>query len=234
MRLRPFFSFYGAKWRASNYYQPPAYDTIVEPFAGSACYALRYFQKQVILVDADPDIAGLWQWLIDVPEKEIAALPEDIEDLDSIDLPSPAKTLIGFWFVKGSAVAVRRPYAWARTGKWSNQFWGADIKARICSQIKYIRHWRVINASYKDAVLPEEATWFIDPPYQVAGKHYRYNNINYTDLGCWCRTRRGQVIVCEQQGADWLPFEKFKDIKALKSRITSEVVYYQGDHGLLI
>lgn len=56
-----------------------------------------------------------------------------------------------------------------------------------------------------------DATWFIDPPYRGRpGSHYRYGSklIDYTNLAAWCQMLPGQVIVCEQHGADWLPFER--------------------------
>jgi hypothetical protein len=62
--------------------------------------------------------------------------------------------------------------------------------------------------SYAD--LPNaECTWFIDPPYVDAGKNYPCGSkdINYDHLAAWCRSRKGQVIVCENEGATWLPFE---------------------------
>jgi site-specific DNA-adenine methylase len=34
--LRPFFTFYGGKWRAAPFYDAPTHGHIVEPFAGSA------------------------------------------------------------------------------------------------------------------------------------------------------------------------------------------------------
>jgi hypothetical protein len=38
--LRPFFSYYGAKWGLGRHYSAPAHWTVVEPFAGSAGYSL--------------------------------------------------------------------------------------------------------------------------------------------------------------------------------------------------
>jgi hypothetical protein len=38
------------------------------------------------------------------------------------------------------------------------------------------------------------------------GYLYPYNRLNYSELAAWCRSRPGQVIVCEEEGADWLPF----------------------------
>jgi len=36
---------------------------------------------------------------------------------------------------------------------------------------------------------------------------YGYNKpINYTELGEWSKSRSGQIIVCENVGADWMDF----------------------------
>lgn len=79
--------------------------------------------------------------------------------------------------------------------------------ARVAAQVEFIRHWRVIHGDYTEA--PDiEATWLIDGPYQgEAGEHYRHGSrdIDYAHLARWS-PRRGQVVVCEALGADWLPF----------------------------
>jgi hypothetical protein len=80
-----------------------------------------------------------------------------------------------------------------------------------------IRHWRITQASYLD-IPNEPATWFIDPPYEVAGRAYRFHSIDYPALGDWCRSRSGQVMVCENKGANWLPFRPFRTIKGLEGR----------------
>jgi site-specific DNA-adenine methylase len=48
--LRPFFPYYGSKWRAARAYPPPLHRQIVEPFAGSAGYALRYRSREAVYV----------------------------------------------------------------------------------------------------------------------------------------------------------------------------------------
>jgi len=58
--VRSFFYFYGGKWLAAPRYPAPRYDTIIEPFAGSAGYSLRYPDKRVVLVERDPKIAATW------------------------------------------------------------------------------------------------------------------------------------------------------------------------------
>jgi hypothetical protein len=101
------------------------------------------------------------------------------------------------------------------------------VKETIAQQLPKIRHWRVRHCSYSDAPLVN-ATWFIDPPYQRAGKYYRFNStgIDYKALSRWCRSRPGQVIVCENRGADWLPFEKLSDVKTTRANYRSREVVW--------
>lgn len=100
-----------------------------------------------------------------------------------------------------------------RSGLRPKSYWGPEVRAQIASQVNAIKHWTVINASYEEA--PDiEASFFIDPPYQRAGTHYRQKFKEFDSLGAWCKSRRGQVIVCEEAGADWLPFQPFGVFKA--------------------
>ena len=87
---------------------------------------------------------------------------------------------------------------------------------RMADVIDECRHFEIHHGDYADA--PDvEATWFIDPPYRVAGRtvgshtrggRYTHPNvdIDYGALGAWCQSRAGQTIVCEQAGASWLPW----------------------------
>jgi site-specific DNA-adenine methylase len=224
-RLRPFFSFYGGKWRAYKKYPAPSHTSIIEPFAGSAGYSTRYPDRNVTLYEADPVIAGVWDYLIHTPEPEIRRLPIG-DDLWSGDfkIPVEAQNLIGFWLNHGTTRPSRSASAWMRAGKHDTSFWGEAIRERIASQVQHIRHWTIRNESYANAV-NRPATWFIDPPYQTpAGRHYRLSDIDYEHLGKFCQERHGQVIVCEQQGAEWLPF---RSIGAFKSTLgqTKEVTW---------
>ena len=100
--------------------------------------------------------------------------------------------------------------------------------------LRFIRHWKVIHGSYLD-VEDDEATWFVDPPYQHAGKLYRRGagDIDFEHLGRWCRSRQGQVMVCEAEGADQLPFEPFREIKANPSvtggYVSNEVLWTNAE-----
>jgi site-specific DNA-adenine methylase len=81
--LRPFFSFYGGKWRAAPYYPTPQFNRVIEPFAGAAGYSTRHHERDVVLVEADPVIAGLWRWLIAAPSSEVLALPAVVSVVSS-------------------------------------------------------------------------------------------------------------------------------------------------------
>lgn len=223
--LRPFFSFYGGKWRDARRYPPPRHGHIIEPFAGSAGYSVRHHDRAVTLVDADPVIAGVWRYLICVKPAELLSLPLTFEHVDDVQGPQEARWLIGFWLNRAPSLPRCAPSSWMRSGIRPGSFWGEAVRARLAWQVEHIRHWQVIEGNYPEAGDPE-ATWFVDPPYQVQGRHYRKRVDDYAALATWCRQRRGQVIVCEQEGADWLPFRPLHSAKtARRGRRSAEAVW---------
>ena len=213
--LRPFFGFYGGKWRdAVKHYAPPKYDTIIEPFAGSAGYALRYCDRRVILCERDPVVAGVWLYLTKVSAEEILSIP-DIPPGGSVldlDIPQEAQWLVGFWLNRGTSRPRKSPSKWMRDKIRPGSFWGDRVRSTIAAQVDAIRHWEVYPCSYDKCPEAGPATWFIDPPYQTTGHHYRFGSsgIDYSELATWCQSRAGQVIVCENQGADWLDFRPLR------------------------
>ena len=237
MTLAPFFSFYGGKWRSAPKYPRPERNVIVEPFAGSAGYSTRYSSKKVFLVEKDDVIASVWEYLIGAHCDEIMCLP-DIEDGQSVDdlcVCDGARALIGFWLVKGASRPNKTMSAWGRDPMHRSQFWGHRARKRIASQVGLIRHWEVIRGDYSSA--PDiDATWFVDPPYEIKGKYYKIGSthLDYQRLAEWCLSRKGQAIVCENTGASWLPFKHFDDAKANESKsgskISREAIYVVGGH----
>jgi hypothetical protein len=240
--MKPFFTYFGGKYRVAPKYPSPIHDTIIEPFAGSAGYSVRNYNKNVILYDLDEKIIGLWKYLISVKQREIMSLPTNISDgLDSIpNVCEEAKWLIGFWLNKGTSSPSKSPSLWMRQGIRPNSFWGDTIRNRIAFQVEKIRHWKAIHSSYQNIERNYTATWFVDPPYEKAGKDYKHSSkmIDFQHLGEWCRFRNGQVIVCENAGAEWLPFKPFLTIKGTEGKNRSgdsrEVIWYQDDGGLLL
>lgn len=214
MSLKPFFCYYGGKWRAAPKYPAPTCEAIIEPFAGAAGYSTRYPDRKVILVERDPTIAALWRYLIRVSAAEIRAIPliGPGQTVDDLGVCEEARSLVGFWLNKGSAQPKRRPSSRFLSGARPNSHWGAVVREIIASQVDQIRHWRLVEASYSELIAPaRRATWFVDPPYQQQGVYYRCSarEIDFAHLGAWCQALRGQVMVCEQEGADWLPFAPY-------------------------
>lgn len=232
--LRPFFGYYGGKWRdALKHYPVPRYGTIVEPFAGSAGYALRYADRRVILCELDPIVAAVWQYLIRVKPKEILAIPDlaPDESVDELAICQEAKWLVGFWLNRAASSPRKRPSKWMRDGIRPGSFWGSRVRETIGSQVEAIRHWKIYNCSYLECPEPGPATWFVDPPYQLAGKHYRFGSegLDFSALAGWCRSRVGQVLVCENAGATWLPFRDLADVKTTRAGRRSMEVLWTND-----
>ena len=229
MRLRPFFTYMGGKFRAAPSYPHPLHKTIIEPFAGSAGYSVRHPSRNVILYDIDPKIFGVWDYLIKVSSEEIRQLPLVFEDVRNLDIPIEAQWLIGFWVNKGNTQPCFKPSAWMRSKVREDSQWGQVIRNRIAYQIDKIRHWRVFNKSF-DQIDNQKATWYIDPPY-IGLNLYKYSTIDYSVLAKWCKNRCGQVIVCENQGAKWLPFRFHKTISATnhpsRAGVSHEAIWYQ-------
>lgn len=226
--MRPFFTYYGGKYRAAPRYPAPTHGVIVEPFAGSAGYSLRHPDRDVLLMDSDPLIAETWRYLLSASERDVRALPLWGHGWTHTDelagrLPVGAIHLIGFWLNKGMTAPCKTLTVWARNGFRPDSYWGAVIRERIATQLDGVRHWRFIEGDY--SLAPDiEATWFVDPPYQYAGTRYRHGarDVDYARLADWCRARRGQVMVCENDGATWLPFQPFMAAKSQSAARTGQ------------
>lgn len=230
--LSPFFSYYGSKQRDAGKYPDPRYDTIIEPFAGSAGYSLRYYDRKVILYEKNEIIFGVLDYLIHAPAYEIGRFPAWVEHVDHLPhwVPQEGRDLVGLWMNISNTGPRKTPSTRCREGKG----WRAGIRDRIAAQMPFIRHWKVRLGSYEEA--PNiKATWHIDPPYIDKGIHYPCSSehIDYKALANWCRSRPGQVMVCEQEGADWLPFKPLHVVPAHSSRgkkaTTAEVLWVKPD-----
>lgn len=227
MRLRPFFSFYGSKWSLAPHYDPPKSERVIECFAGSAGYATLHDSKEVLLVDIDPNICQLWEYLIGVTEGEILGLPLEFEHVDELTgVCEEAKLLLGFWINVATTFPCKTFSKWSRQQNATGVYfgcWGEKIRARVARQLARIRHWKVICSSY--AELPDmEGTYFVDPPYQEMGHKYRFSHVDFEHLAEWCRARAAagnQVIACEAEGATWLPFRALREkTKVDRKRVT--------------
>lgn len=248
---RPFFSYFGGKHKIGLRYPEPKHQTIVEPFAGSAGYATKWLDHDVVLYDPDPNVFSVWNYLINIATPEsIYALPEieirdggpkDQKPLEDYGIEDPgAHNLIGFWLGRGSTQPAKRPGPWMRSEEYKTSFWGSHIKERIATQLPYIKHWKIEKLMYQQIpleVVSTPSTWHLDPPYKVMGVSYKKSAsaIDYNYLQWWCRSLAGQVMVCENANSGWLPWEEYPLVKLVSTRKkdTFEVIATNDDEWLL-
>ena len=200
------FNYFGSKSRIAHHYPVPRHRLIIEPFCGSAAYALRYFDHDVWLNDKNPLIVAMWKWLRAARREDIERLQElrpgeDLRDSKFNWMSEVEKAIVGYCARRCAPEPGNTTSGWAAEALDIRRF-----KFRALESLEHIRHWQITCMDYRD--LPNvEATTFVDAPYQHARMHYPHHYLDYDELACWCQTRRGQVVVCEEMGATWLPFK---------------------------
>lgn len=217
------FYYYGRKKQIAKHYPSPKFDTIIEPFAGSAAYSLygEHWKKEVILIERDERVSTVWQWLID------EATPSKISSLPDLEVGEKSSE---FLHIIHAASKMAFHYKTIKVTPVLARNW--EISKRYMAENLFkVKHWRIINEDY--TLAPDvEATWFIDPPYKEdAGKGYRYGSklIDYQRLAEWAKNREGEVIFCEGNCGDYLPFRPLLDLKGVAGKTSKEVIYYQSN-----
>lgn len=225
------FFYFGRKRSLGRFYPPPGHRTVIEPFAGSAAYADRHIRSldRVILVELREDVVKMWRQLLD-------------PDLTVDDICPPVTLGVDTTNQFHVNAAVSGGGRYHRLKATPVMVMNVDILRRQLPAAR--RQWQdrdveIIHGDY--TLAPDiEATWFVDPPYQgQQGSHYPHGSrdIDYPALGAWCRARTGQVIVCEGEGADWLPFVPLGGLVSVRGKRSNEAVYLNGepfDHGRLL
>lgn len=226
--MTPFWLYYGGKFRIAPKYPVPEYRTIIEPFAGAAGYATRFPDRDVILIDENPIIANLWKWLIRVSPSDIRKLPllKEGQTIKELSICQEAKWLLGFWVSTGCAEPCQQASTRMKDDAKLRHHWGGRIREKIARQVQYIRHWKIKEGSYRSA--PDiKAMWFVDPPYQKAGYRYKHSStiLDFDSLATWCMARKGTTVVCENEGASWLPFQSFCKATSQHKDVSEEVIF---------
>ena len=70
------FSYYGSKSKIVHLYPTPKFDDINEVFAGSARYSLRFWDRNITLIDKYQVIIDVWKYLQLASVKDILGLPK--------------------------------------------------------------------------------------------------------------------------------------------------------------
>lgn len=209
--------YYGAKLKLVDKYPKPLHKRIIEPFAGSAQYSLKYWDNDVLLIDKYDVIIRIWKWLQKCSPNDIIKLPvinlgQNVNDF-KWDCEE-AKWLVGFNLAMGAFEPRNKPTKWTTTERPLRQ--GNKLKL-IANSLYKIKHWNFVCGEY-NCVDNVEATWFIDPPYMKGGQYYKYHDINYLELGEWTKTRKGQVIACGNSSDNWLPFVPIGNLSGVKNK----------------
>lgn len=237
--MKPFISYYGMKWQAACHYGPPRRDLVIEPFAGGAGYSTYWDCPNVRLYDLDEDVCALWDFLIHCSADDIEAIPSVFRTDDEWQaLPRPQRFLTQLNINFGRCRLDRslsNPYLRHVNGVETvramtlRRLWGEETKRTLILQKPRIAAWTITQGSYADIPM-SEAHWHVDPPYQgPPGRGYRHDQIDFDHLGEWCKALPGAVDVCEQEGADWLPFRPFKDLRASGGKRSEEVIWQKGE-----
>lgn len=215
------FSYYGSKSKIVDYYPPPKHKRIIEPFAGSARYSLKYWQNDVTLIDKYENVIKVWQWLKECSEDDINGLPrlKKGDDIRKMNLSDAEFLFLSFACSAGSSSP---RYTVSKFGEQNAK----TLYSNTLKHLHKIKHWEIKLGSY-DELENVEATWFIDPPYQFGGHEYKHSNkqINFTELAEWCKTRRGQTIVCENTKANWLSFKPVIEFTGTQKLTTVEAIW---------
>lgn len=214
------FYYYGRKKQLAKHYPDALHDVIIEPFAGAAAYSMYRdrWKKQVYLIERDPRVAEIWQWLIE------EASPATISSLPELKVGEKSSE---FLHIIHAATKMAFAYKTIKVTPVLERNW--EISRRLMAEsVHKVKHWQIICGDY--TVAPDiEATWFIDPPYRgPAGRGYKYSSdqIDYTDLAAWIRSRQGQVIACEGAEGDYLPFEPLRTSMGVAGKQSVEKVWF--------
>lgn len=218
------FSYYGSKTKICDKYPKPKGDLIIEPFAGAAKYSLLHFEKEVILVDKYRELIEIWKWLQQCSPKDILRLPilKMGETIEGMDFGCEgANYFMGFMVGRGLS---RPQYKVSPFVGSEKQYHFQYTYKRIASELYKIKHWKFICDDYRN-IDNQEATWFVDPPYQYGGQKYKHSskNIDFKELAAWCKSRKGQVIVCENTKANWMDFKPVTKITGCNHKTTEAI-----------
>lgn len=215
------FYYYGRKKQIARHYPKPFFDLIVEPFAGAAAYSLHgnNWKKQVILIEKDRRVAEIWRWLIE------EATPFKIQTLPNLRVGQKSSE---FLHILHAATKMAFKYKTIKVTPVLERNW--EISKRVMAEnVHKVKHWQLIAGDY--TLAPNaEATWFIDPPYKSnPGNGYAHGSaaINYAELAKWIHSRDGELICCEGEFGDYLPFRTLLTLPGVAGKKSDEKISYR-------
>lgn len=233
------FFYYGAKRVLAPHYPRPRYRTVVEPFAGSAQYAVRCLMEgsadRAILTDLDPRVVDMWERLLSMTPDEVRALPPLVVGATTSDPLHMVTAASNSWgSAKRMTVSERMAIKWPPMLRF------------ITAALPHLLGRVTISlGDYTTARQTEPATYFVDPPYQTVrlltatdstggargrgyAKHCNSDSLDFAALGDWCQSLTGHVMAVDQIGADWLPFRPLKGHRSSVGTMHLEAIWHKG------
>ena len=169
-------------------------------------------------------IIEIWKYLQNASKNDILGLPKLYKgmDLRQLDISEIEIKFLGFLAGQGGM----QPRFKVSPRSDFDKLTTPNLYKNIANNLFKIKHWNIKQGDYKD-LINENATWFIDPPYQFGGEHYKESskNIDFQELGEWCKSRNGQTIVCENSKANWLDFKPICKIQGAAQTFTTEAIW---------
>ena len=206
------FYYFGRKGQSAASYPAPEYPMVIEPFAGSMAYTLHYRPAYAIGIDADASVAALWHRLAAMTLEAIRDAPGPVLGEQTYDL----------WHILGESSSTSLLLNYRTANELLVHRFEHQRRLALRHHDYATRNIIYRNGDYTDA--PDvEATWFIDPPY-FHTNGYRHRP-DVERLARWVRTRRGQVIVCEGEGADWLEFVEHARPRSIGHTRRAELIW---------
>ncbi len=190
---------------------------LVEPFAGGGIISLtaiaEHYFKHAIMVELDNDMAAAWQtilsdessWLID----QIASFKVNAENINNVVLHGADgrkelafstivrnRTNHGGILAKGSGIIKS-----GENGKGLASRWYPETLIRRIIEVNNLRdsisfiHGNAFDIM-EDKINDQNAFFFIDPPYTVAGKRlYNHFDVDHRHIFDIASRMRGQVLM---------------------------------------
>lgn len=229
-------------------------EVFIEPFAGGGIASLTAVMEgyvdRAVLCEMDPDIANLWQCMLDDCEglarlvEGFVATPENVNtafgDAGVSAMDAAFRTLLrnrvsrGGIMAKGASVMKQGENGHGIASRWYADTLAARIRAigRYADQFEFLQGDGVsLVESCKDNVA---AAFFIDPPYTAAGKRagrrlYTYNEIDHEDLFERMSRVRGTFMMTYDESPDVIEMARMRGFHLAKvpMKNTHHAVIYE-------
>lgn len=152
------FDYYGSKNALAKKYQFPRRNLIIEPFAGSAGYTMYHLERDkslhAILCEKSDKVFEAWQYLKHAT----------VDDLRNYKIPNAGEKTSDFFAMASSASNAFLKSNYMTMSERMAGRMRMELK-RMERLLPLMERIEIVHGTYEE-LENENATWFIDPPYQ--------------------------------------------------------------------